>query len=128
VGRPRVAGAVTSALSRYERIYRVVRRIPRGRVASYGEVARLAGLPGAARQVGYALAALPEASALPWHRVVNARGAISPRASGFETPQRLLLEREGLRFDGAGRIDLERFGWAGAAHETNREPKGRSRR
>jgi methylated-DNA-protein-cysteine methyltransferase-like protein len=89
----------------------VVARIPRGRVAPYGEVARLAGLPGAARQVGYALHALPEGRPLPWHRVVNARGAVSPRASGFEVPQRRLLEREGVRFDERGRIDLERFGW-----------------
>ncbi len=130
----------SSSPSRYERIYRVVGRIPRGRVSSYGEVARLAGLPGAARQVGYALAALTDASALPWHRVVNARGTISPRASGFETPQRLLLEREGLPFDGAGRIDLERFGWPGAggarrarktpraARRVGREGRGRSRR
>jgi methylated-DNA-protein-cysteine methyltransferase-like protein len=101
------------ALSSYERIYRVVRRIPRGRVASYGAVARLAGLPGAARQVGYALAALRDGTRVPWHRVVNARGAVSPRASGFETPQRRLLEREGVRFDAAGRIDLGRFGWEG---------------
>jgi methylated-DNA-protein-cysteine methyltransferase-like protein len=105
-GRP-TAGAG----SRYERIYGVVRRIPRGRVASYGQVARLAGLPGAARQVGYALSALRDGSSVPWHRVVNARGALSARASGFETPQRLLLEREGVRFDAAGRIDLARFAW-----------------
>lgn len=96
----------------YQRIYRVVRRIPQGRVASYGLVARLAGLPGGARQVGYALHALPEDTDLPWHRVINARGAISlPVATGAARYQRLLLESEGVRFDAAGRVDLARFAW-----------------
>jgi methylated-DNA-protein-cysteine methyltransferase-like protein len=101
------------AESSYDRIYRIIQRIPRGRVASYGEVARLAGLGGAARQVGYALHALPEASPVPWQRVVNVRGEIPPRASGYEIPQRRLLEREGVRFDARGRIDLGRYGWSG---------------
>lgn len=96
--------------SSYERIYTVVRRIPRGRVATYGQVARLAGLPGRARQVGYALAALKSSTAVPWQRVVNAAGAISPRATGGLS-QRLLLEREGVQFDPAGRIALDTFGW-----------------
>ena len=61
----------------YSRIYAVVRRIPRGRVATYGQVAELAGLPGHARQVGYALHALPRGTTVPWHRVLNARGALS---------------------------------------------------
>jgi methylated-DNA-protein-cysteine methyltransferase-like protein len=99
--------------SSYERIYEVVRGIPRGRVSSYGEVARRAGLPGAARQVGYALHALPDGSDVPWQRVVNARGEIPPRASGHELPQRRMLEREGVRFDARGRIDLARYGWGG---------------
>jgi len=109
--------------SSYQRIYEVVRRIPRGRVASYSEVARRAGLPGAARQVGYALHALPEGSAVPWQRVVNARGEIPPRASGFEGPQRRLLEREGVRFDARGRIDLARYGW-GAPRARAKRPRG----
>ena len=88
-------------------------RIPRGRVATYGQVAEVARLGRAARQVGYALHALPEGSDVPWHRVVNARGEISLRASGWEVPQRALLEREGVRFDARGRIDLARFGWRG---------------
>jgi methylated-DNA-protein-cysteine methyltransferase-like protein len=99
------------AESSYERIYRVVQRIPRGRVASYGDVAQLAGLGGAARQVGYALHALPAASRVPWQRVVNARGELPQRASGGEVPQRKILEREGVRFDERGRIDLARYGW-----------------
>lgn len=107
------------AESSYDRIYRVVRQIPRGRVASYGEIARLAGLGGAARQVGYALHALPDASPVPWQRVVNVRGEIPARASGYEVPQRRLLEREGVRFDDRGRIDLARYGWSGAALQAN---------
>jgi methylated-DNA-protein-cysteine methyltransferase-like protein len=100
-----------TATSTYARIYAVVRRIPRGRVATYGQVARLARLPGRARQVGYALAALTSSTAVPWQRVVNAAGAISPRASGGGISQRLLLEREGVRFDPGDRISLRRFQW-----------------
>ncbi|MBA3318404.1 MAG: MGMT family protein [Gemmatimonadales bacterium] len=96
----------------YARIYTVVRRIPRGRVATYGQVAELAGLPGHARQVGYALHALSEGSAVPWHRVLNARGGLSLRRdSGAEISQRLRLEREGVRFDAGGRVALERVRW-----------------
>lgn len=98
---------------RYQRIYAVVRRIPRGRVASYGQVAALAGFATGARLVGYALHALPERTAVPWHRVVNAVGALSlgranPHA-GVE--QRIRLAREGVRFDGRGRVLLERHRW-----------------
>ncbi len=96
--------------SRYQAIYSVVRRIPRGRVASYGQVARVAGLVNAARQVGYALHALPSGSAVPWHRVLNAQGAVSLRNHHALT-QRLLLSREGVRFDARGRVDLARFAW-----------------
>ncbi|MGD8700556.1 MAG: MGMT family protein [Gemmatimonadales bacterium] len=96
----------------YERIYGVVRGIPKGRVATYGQVARLAGMPGHARQVGYALHALSENSGVPWHRVVNARGEVSKRAEpGYERIQRELLEAEGVRFDGRGRLSLTRYGW-----------------
>jgi len=98
-------------VSTYHHIYAVVRRIPRGRVATYGQVARLAGLPGRARQVGYALAALRSSTAVPWQRVVNAAGAISLRATAGGLSQRLLLEREGVRFNEAGRIALDRFAW-----------------
>jgi len=96
----------------YDRIYAVVRRIPRGRVATYGQVAALAGLDGHARQVGYALHALPTDNELPWHRVVNARGEVSPRSGGDSHElQRMLLEAEGVEFDARGRMDLKRFGW-----------------
>ena len=96
--------------SLHERIYAVVSRIPRGRIASYGQIAYLAGLPRQARLVGYALHALPAKSRVPWHRVVNAQGAIStpPRSAAV---QRRLLETEGVRFDPRGRIDLDAFQW-----------------
>lgn len=96
--------------STYQAIYATVRRIPKGRVASYGQVATMAGLTNAARQVGYALHALPTGSTVPWHRVVNALGAISLRDHHALT-QRLLLAQEGVRFDARGRADLARFGW-----------------
>jgi len=95
----------------WDRIYAVVDRIPPGRVATYGQVAEVAGLPGQARQVGWALHALRSSTRVPWQRVVNVRGRLSVRASGHEREQRRLLEREGVRFDANGRIDLERDGW-----------------
>jgi methylated-DNA-protein-cysteine methyltransferase-like protein len=107
-----VAARRARPASSYERIWRVVARIPRGRVATYGQVAELAGLPRAARQAGYAMHALPSGSRVPWQRVVNARGEISlRRETGGELVQRALLEREGVAFDARGRIDLARFGW-----------------
>jgi methylated-DNA-protein-cysteine methyltransferase-like protein len=97
---------------RWQKIYRAVKRIPRGRVATYGTIATLAGLDGHARQVGYALHTLPEASRVPWHRVVNAKGEISPRSAGDSHElQRMLLEAEGVDFTLRGVIDLRRFGW-----------------
>lgn len=105
----------------YLRIYGVVRRIPRGRVATYGQVAALAGLPGHARQVGYALHALSPGSRLPWHRVINAKGEVSRRRRpGDELSQRLLLEREGVRFDARGRVALTRIRWS--PRRVKREP------
>lgn len=93
-------------------MYAIVRRIPRGKVATYGQIARLAGLGGAARQVGYALAGLPDYSTVPWHRVINARGTVSARKrSGPDLAQRLRLEHEGVEFDRAGRVSLDTFGW-----------------
>ena len=96
----------------YDRIYGMVRRIPRGRVATYGQIACLVGIPTQPRLVGYALAALRDHHPVPWHRVVNAKGEISRRsAAGFEAHQRLLLQREGVVFDIRGRIPLSRFRW-----------------
>ena len=95
----------------HRRIHDVVSRIPRGRIATYGQVARLAGLPGHARLVGYALHALPTSTSVPWQRVVNAKGAISVRRRGADKLQRRLLEREGVRFDSRDRVSLARFQW-----------------
>ncbi len=103
----------------YLRIYQIVREIPRGRVATYGQVATLAGLDGHARQVGYALHALPSSERIPWHRVVNARGEVSARTRGDSHElQRHLLEAEGVKFDARDRIDLDRYGW----HKRHRSP------
>ncbi|MEW6071429.1 MAG: MGMT family protein [Planctomycetota bacterium] len=97
----------------YQRIWATVDCVPRGRVATYGQIAREAGLAGRARQVGYALRNLPAGSALPWHRVLNAQGRISVRtASGRPSPeQRRRLRAEGVALDARGRVDLGRFGW-----------------
>ncbi len=93
-------------------IYAVVADIPYGRVATYGQVAALAGLRGNARQVGYALAAIPESLELPWHRVINARGGVSARKrTRLHDLQRQLLELEGIEFRG-GMVDLGRFRWS----------------
>ncbi len=100
-------------MSTYTRFYDVVRRIPAGRVSTYGTVAREAGLPGRARQVGYAMAALGDDHDVPWHRVINARGEVSPRRGGsaFEQIQRAMLEAEGIVFDSHERVDLNAQGW-----------------
>ena len=102
----------SSSADRYPRIYAVVKRIPSGRVATYGQVAALAGYPGQARQVGYALHSLPSESDVPWQRVINARGEVSLRSeAGWEHYQRHLLEDEGVAFNDSGRIDLDRYRW-----------------
>ena len=101
-----------STASRWRRFYAVVARIPEGRVATYGQIAALAGFPGNAREVGYSLAALPEENDLPWQRVINARGEVSLRREpGRDGFQRHLLEEEGVVFSLEGRVDLRRFGW-----------------
>jgi methylated-DNA-protein-cysteine methyltransferase-like protein len=98
--------------SLYQQIYQMVDLIPEGKVASYGQIARLIGLPRNARQVGYALAALPDEHEIPWHRVVNTKGEISSRSkAGYEDYQRILLEEEGVEFNPAGRIYLKQFRW-----------------
>jgi methylated-DNA-protein-cysteine methyltransferase related protein len=103
---------MTLGPGRHIRVYAMVRRIPHGKVATYGQIAQLAGLGGAARQVGYALAGLPDHSSVPWHRVINARGTVSPRKhSGPDLAQRMRLEHEGVRFDRNGRVALDIFGW-----------------
>ncbi len=94
----------------YQAIWDIVSSIPRGKVASYGQVARLAGLPRRARLVGTALGEAP-AGRLPWHRVINAQGriALPPNSPGFRE-QRKRLREEGVLVD-KGRVDLRKYGW-----------------
>ena len=93
-------------------ILSIVRQIPRGYVATYGQVAAIAGLPRHARHVGVALRSLPDESDVPWHRVVSANGGISRRTtSDSHELQRLLLEAEGIRFDDRGRFEIEAYRW-----------------
>jgi methylated-DNA-protein-cysteine methyltransferase related protein len=102
-----------SAAPIYTRIYDLVRQIPSGKVATYGQVAGVVG-GCTARMVGYAMAALPNGSDVPWQRVINAKGKISPHGAGFGTfMQEQLLREEGVEFDPQGRIDFKRFGWLG---------------
>jgi len=98
-----------SASRFFSRVYALVRRIPRGRVTSYGAIARALGDPRGARTVGWALRACPDD--VPWHRVVNAQGKISWRPTGGYDLQRALLREEGVRVTRGGRIDLEEVGW-----------------
>jgi methylated-DNA-protein-cysteine methyltransferase-like protein len=95
----------------YTRIYAVVRQIPRGKVATYGQIAEIVG-DCTPRMAGYAMAAAPDD--VPWQRVINAQGKISPRADGWGSEtQRLRLEDEGVHFDAEHRVDLARYRWAG---------------
>ncbi len=101
---------------RHQEIHDVVMTIPHGRVSTYGAVARRVG-GCTARLVGYALSSLPTGSRVPWHRVVNAQGRISlPGEAGQR--QRELLESEGVAFDDAGAIDLDRHGWSAASSQS----------
>ena len=95
----------------FERIYDVVRSIPPGRVSTYGRIAAHVGC--SAQMVGFAMAAVPGDSDIPWHRVINYKGMISQRSDGYsDGMQRALLVSEGVRFDTAGRVDLDREGWS----------------
>ncbi len=94
----------------YQRIYDLVCQIPAGHVTTYGQLARLVGCT--PRTVGYAMAALTSGADVPWQRVINSQGKVSPRADGErDFLQRDLLVAEGVRFDRSGRIDLEEYGW-----------------
>ena len=98
----------------YDRIYEIVRQIPQGRVATYGQVAELSNLAGKARVVGYALYRVDmQTSDIPWQRVVNAKGEISlsPLRFGTDYLQRSLLENEGISFSDTGKIDLRKYLW-----------------
>jgi methylated-DNA-protein-cysteine methyltransferase-like protein len=100
-------------MSSYTAIYAIVRQIPYGKVATYGQVADLAGLYGRARLVGYALYRVDSDSDVPWHRVINAKGQVSesPVRYGSDHLQRSLLEQEGIVFDQSGKIQLREYLW-----------------
>lgn len=100
-------------MSAYDVIYAVVRQIPAGKVATYGQVAELANLSGQARLVGYALYRVTHELEIPWHRVVNAKGEISesPFRHGDDYLQRTLLEQEGIQFSATGKINLRLARW-----------------
>jgi methylated-DNA-protein-cysteine methyltransferase-like protein len=127
-GRPALLDVAPPLSDSHARILAVVRRIPRGRVATYGQVAELAGLGGQARLAGYALHALPEGTPLPWHRVLGAGGRLTlmKLSVGAATTQRLRLEREGVRFDARGRVDLDAYQWRPGA--SGKKTAGRGKR
>ena len=121
-------------------VYAMIARIPRGRVATYGQIARLAGYPRRARHVGQALANTPPGVVLPWHRVITAQGHIARRGGAArgsageatapavaERRQLHLLQAEGVAFRG-GRVDLLRFGWQPEQHALPAPPRNPSRR
>jgi methylated-DNA-protein-cysteine methyltransferase related protein len=96
----------------FENVWKVVLQIPRGKVASYGQIAALLGSPRAARTVGWAMNSTPDELDIPWHRVINSRGRISlnENEQGGNL-QRLLLEQEGVKFNIKGFVDLDRYQW-----------------
>ena len=101
-------------MSFFERVYAQVKRIPRGKVASYGTIAALAGAPRASRQVGWALHCNPEPGVIPCHRVVFKSGKVTEGfAFGGAGVQRAMLEAEGVTFGEDGSIDMRKFGWEG---------------
>jgi methylated-DNA-protein-cysteine methyltransferase-like protein len=106
-------------VSSYDRIYTVVRQIPYGRVATYGQVAQLANMAGKARLVGYALFRVDVQSDVPWHRVINAKGEISesPFRKGGDYLQRSLLEAEGVEFNRSGKVNFKQYRWQPDLHE-----------
>lgn len=93
-----------------QRVVEAIKSIPRGKVATYGQLAAMAGNPRGARQVVRALASLSAKEGLPWHRVINAKGTISLTGAGFDE-QKALLAAEGVAVDERGAVDLKRFGW-----------------
>ncbi|MBU2512531.1 MGMT family protein [bacterium] len=112
------------ALSMYQRIYEVVRRIPKGKVMTYGQVAKIAKRC-SPRNVGYAMAAIPFDSDVPWQRVINAKGEISTRTGGDgELVQKQILLMEGVEFNKNDRINLKEFGWFDGFTEYDLKEKG----
>ena len=113
----------------YEQVWQLVRQIPPGKVAAYGQIALMIPPPMGVefeaykafgpRWVGGAMAACPDD--VPWQRVINSQGKISPRPGGADK-QRQLLEEEGVEFDAKDRVDLKKYGWKGVKDEDNVEP------
>ena len=94
----------------YQRIYDLVRQVPKGFVTTYGEIGRQVGC--SARTVGFAMAALPQGHDVPWQRVINSQGKVSPRTDGDgHLVQKILLEAEGVTFNEHQSVDLDMFGW-----------------
>lgn len=105
-------------------VIKTIKKIPRGRVATYGQIARLAGKPGSARAVGWILNACSESHSLPWQRVLNSAGKISiPRRSSGFAEQRRLLIKEGVEIDRNGALDLDVFGWKKEPAKKRGSPK-----
>lgn len=106
----------------YPRVYQVVLRIPAGKVATYGQIAKMAGKC-TARQAGYAMAAIPAGLTIPWHRVINAQGKISARADGDgDSRQHRALAAEGVLFTASGRVDFKHYGWQPRLADYSQEP------
>lgn len=116
-----VSDGHTVPLATYQRIYAMVRQIPRGQVATYGQIAQLVGRC-TARMVGYAMAGLDFASDVPWYRVINYRGRISPRPGEGAEMQHRLLQEEGVVFDAQDSIPLHRFRWSGPSISPDAAP------
>lgn len=108
----RKKAADTAPENFYEAVYRLVRKIPKGRVMTYGQIATILGAPRAARAVGYAMKAVKDGDRIPWQRVINRHGQISPRGTAEGAIlQKLMLETEGVRFDANEACDLKRYQW-----------------
>ncbi len=109
--------------SLYKRVQSVVERIPAGKVATYGQIAQMSGKC-TARQAGYAMAAVPDGSSVPWHRVINSQGKLSARADGAPDPrQREALLAEGVLFSDSGRIDFNKYRWQPTFEDYLHEPE-----
>jgi methylated-DNA-protein-cysteine methyltransferase-like protein len=109
----------------WDPVYRLIKKIPRGRVSTYGELAKALRLPGGARAAGYAVAATPKGRGIPWHRVIGAGGRVRV-PEPYASLQRRLLESEGVGFDG-GVIDMRRFGWSPARKKSRPQRRNRAR-
>ena len=99
--------------SLYQRIYKLVKQIPAGQVATYGQIAKMVGHCGP-RQVGYAMSHTPKGEKIPWQRVINSQGRVSVRKQGAEDPRQIkLLKQEGVIFDKSGKVDFAEYAWFG---------------